>query len=73
MIIDLNFNILAIKIAEGASHCQPPEHSPEDYVTALLFDPLLLIMSRRLVIQGEIKSFTVSAQDRTSISNIRAD
>jgi len=73
MVIDLNFNILAVKITEGSSDCKSPEHSPEDDVAALLLDPLLLIMSGCLVVQREIKSFTVSAQHRTGVSNVRAD
>jgi len=72
MVIDLNFNILAVEITECASDCQPPEHSPEDDVTALLLDPLLLIMSGCLVVQREIKSFTVTAEHRTSVANVRA-
>jgi hypothetical protein len=51
MVIDLNFNILAVKITKGASDCKPPEHSPEDDVATLLLDPLLLIMSGCLVVQ----------------------
>jgi hypothetical protein len=72
MVIDLNFNILAVEITECASDCQPPEHSPEDDVTALLLDPLLLIMSGCLVVQREIKSFPVTAEHRTSVANVRA-
>ena len=73
MVINLNFNILAVEITECASDCQPPEHSPEDDVTALLLDPLLLIMSGCLVVQREIQSFPVSAQHRSRVANVRAD
>jgi hypothetical protein len=73
MVIDLYFNILAVKITKGASYCQPPEHSPEDNVPTLLLDPFLLIMTGCLVVQREIESFTISAQHSTSITNIRAD
>jgi hypothetical protein len=73
MIIDLNFNILAVKITKCPSNCQSPEHSAEDNVTALLLDSLLLVMSGCLVVQREIESFSISAQHRTSITNIRAD
>jgi hypothetical protein len=70
MIIDLNFNILAVEITECACDRQPPEHSPEDDVTALLLDPLLLIMSGCFVVQREIQSFPVSAQHRASVANV---
>ena len=71
MVIDLYFNILAVKITKGASYCQPPKHSPEDDVPSLLLDPLLLIMTGCLVVQRKIESFTVSAQHCTSVANIR--
>ena len=73
MVIDLNLNILAVKITKCASDCQPPEHSTKDNVATLLLDPLLLIMSGCLVVQREIESFSVSAQHRTSVTDIRAD
>ena len=72
MVINLNFNILAVKITKGASDCQAPKHSPEDDVAALLLDPLLLIMSGCLMVQREIYSFSISAQHRTGVANIRA-
>jgi hypothetical protein len=68
----LNFDILAVKITKSASDCQPPKHSPEDDVSALLLDPLLLIMSGCLVVQREVESFSISAQHSTSVANIRA-
>ena len=73
MVIDLNFNILAVKITKRASDCQSPEHSTEDNVTALFLDPLLLIMSGCLVVQREVKSFHVSAKHRTRVANVRTD
>jgi hypothetical protein len=73
MIIDLNFNILAVEITECACDRQPPEHSPEDDVTALLLDPLLLIMSGCFVVQREIQSFPVSAKHRSRVANVCAN
>ncbi len=45
MFIDLYFYVFAVKVAKCTCHCESTEHSSEDYVTALLFYPLLFIMT----------------------------
>lgn len=61
LVLQSHLDVFAVEVAKGARDRKPAEHATEDYVTALLLDAVLLVLSRGLVVQGEVHSLPISA------------